>query len=282
MQVSPAQVYAQVLAIGGTTVQAQVAAALVDGVESDGDPTELSGGKGPAAGLFQYEPGTWLGQGGGQYAPVAQDASWQDQVAVFVHGTASNNFGVGGPDLVANSGDPNSASNPSYGYTGGPQTGSLGSGEARSVRSLGPSISQGGGGGAQVANVATAATGSSGGTGDELENILFLGNVNATSQQADALDTIRGDLTTIGFTPAQVSSLTNWAWGEITKNVDPTQIGLDLLTRPEFQQQFPFFTQVNQSLTSQGQQALSPSTYMQLTQQYIQAAQAGAAPRPGC
>ena len=121
---TPAQVYQQILADGGTLEQAQVGAALVSGVESDGDPTELSGGVGPAAGLFQYEPGTWAGQGGTAYAPVAQDATWQQQVEVFVHGTQGNNFGAWGPDLVANSGDPNSSSNPAYGYTGGPQAGS--------------------------------------------------------------------------------------------------------------------------------------------------------------
>jgi hypothetical protein len=55
---------------------------------------------------------------------VAQEASWQDQVAVFVKGTAGDNFGAWGPDLVANPGDPNSASNPNYGYQGAPQTGS--------------------------------------------------------------------------------------------------------------------------------------------------------------
>lgn len=113
----------QVLSDGGDNEQALVAAALVSGIESDGDPTELSGGVGPAAGLFQFEPGTWAGDGGSAYAPVAQDASWQDQVAVFLNATVGDNFHDWGPDLTGQ-GDPNSASNPSYSYSGLPEAGS--------------------------------------------------------------------------------------------------------------------------------------------------------------
>lgn len=112
-KVTPQQVIDQVHADGGSVLQQQVAAALVSGVESNGDPTELAGGIGPAAGLFQFEPGTWIGNGGGQYAPVAQDASWQDQVAVFVNATKGDNFGAWGPDLGG-----------SYGYSGPPKPGS--------------------------------------------------------------------------------------------------------------------------------------------------------------
>jgi hypothetical protein len=122
--VPPAAIAAQVIQDGGSTTQAWVAAALASGVESNGDPTELAGGTGPAAGLFQYEPGTWISNGGGQYAAVAQDATWQDQVAVFVKQTQGDHFGAWGPDLVANSGNPNDPSNSSYGYTGAPQAGS--------------------------------------------------------------------------------------------------------------------------------------------------------------
>lgn len=121
--VPAATVAQQVLNDGGDTEQAQVAAALVSGVESDGDPTELSGGVGPAAGLFQFEPGTWQGDGGGAFAPVAQDASWQDQVQVFLNATQGDNFHDWGPDLTGQ-GDPNSSSNPSYSYSGAPMAGS--------------------------------------------------------------------------------------------------------------------------------------------------------------
>lgn len=114
--VTAAQVVAEVKADGGDTTQQLVAAALVSGVESNGDPTELAEGIGPAAGLFQFEPGTWRSNGGSQYAPVAQDASWQQQVAVFVNATKGDNFGAWGPDLT---GKPNT-----YGYKGPPLPGS--------------------------------------------------------------------------------------------------------------------------------------------------------------
>lgn len=124
MQVPAPAVAAEVIRQGGDAQQAWVAAALVSGVESDGDPTELSGGIGPAAGLFQFEPGTWIGNGGGTYAPVAQGATWQQQVTVFLNATAGDSFRPWGPDVKANGGDPNSSSNPAYGYTGGVQAGS--------------------------------------------------------------------------------------------------------------------------------------------------------------
>jgi Transglycosylase-like domain len=124
MIVPPGAIAAQILQDGGSATQAVVGAALASGVESDGDPTELSGGIGPAAGLFQFEPGTWRGAGGGAYAPVAQEATWQQQVQVFVNDTKGNNFGAWGPDLVANSGDPNNPNNSAYGYSGAPQPGS--------------------------------------------------------------------------------------------------------------------------------------------------------------
>jgi hypothetical protein len=121
-----AAVAAQVVAYGGSATQAEVAAALVSGPESSpGDPIGvLSGGNGPAAGLFQYQPSTWLSNGGGQYAPTAGQATWQQQVAVFTHQTMGNHFGAWGPDLVANSGNPNDPNNPAYGYVGPPQAGS--------------------------------------------------------------------------------------------------------------------------------------------------------------
>jgi hypothetical protein len=127
---SAQQVYDEVLADGGSATQANVAAALVSGIESDGDPTELAGGKGPAQGLFQFEPGTWssaVASAGGAKSGLPGTvgaATWQQQVQAFVAYTKGNNFGAWGPDLVANSGDPNSSSNPAYGYAGAPQPGS--------------------------------------------------------------------------------------------------------------------------------------------------------------
>lgn len=234
MQVSPVQVYQEVLAQGGDQTQAQVAAALVSGIESNGDPTELSGGRGPAAGLFQYEPGTWIGQGGGKYAPVAQDASWQDQVAVFVNGTKGDNFGAWGPDLAANGGDPNSASNPNYGRTGGPEAGSkVGNIIAANSASWGAAApvdlsggGTGGGGGAAASATSTA-------TPTRTATVNGVAETG-TDAQINALETTQQLLDSYGL-----GSLTNWAWGEITSGADPTLVSLDLQNTPEFQARFP-------------------------------------------
>lgn len=113
--VTPAQVATQIAKDGGTPLQQYVGAALHSGVESGASAAvnELAGGVGPAAGLFQFEPETWIGNGGGQYADTAGDATWQDQVAVFVNATKGNNFGDWGPDLGGG-----------YGYSGAPMPGS--------------------------------------------------------------------------------------------------------------------------------------------------------------
>jgi cell wall-associated NlpC family hydrolase len=120
----------QIAKSGGTALQQQVGAALVSGIESNGSPTILAGGIGPAAGLFQFEPATWQSNGGGKYASVAQDATWQQQVQVFVNATKGDNFGAWGPDLGAN-----------YGYSGAPVPGSK---VADAISQLGTSIAQSG------------------------------------------------------------------------------------------------------------------------------------------
>lgn len=126
MRVPPAAVAAEIIRQGGTVEQAWVGATLVTGIESNGDPTELAGGVGPAQGLFQFEPGTWLGNGGGKNGIPAKvgDATWQQQVTVFINASKGNNFHDWGPDLSANPGNPNDPHNPAYHYTGPPQPGS--------------------------------------------------------------------------------------------------------------------------------------------------------------
>jgi hypothetical protein len=112
----PAGVANEVKVLGGTPLQGLVGAALVDGIESNGDPTILAGGRGPAGGLFQFEPGTWLSNGGGQYAGTTPQgmsgaiaATWEQQVQVFLNATRGDHFGAWGPDLGAG-----------YGYAGPP------------------------------------------------------------------------------------------------------------------------------------------------------------------
>ena len=136
--VSPEDIYSETLALGGSVLQADVATALASGIESGigggyGEPQslELSGGVGPAQGLFQFEPGTWTGGAGGGrngLPGTVAAASWQQQIQGFINdtgGPGGHNFGAWGPDVVADRGDPNSSSNPAYGYSGGVQSGSL-------------------------------------------------------------------------------------------------------------------------------------------------------------
>lgn len=286
MQVSPSQVYQQVLADGGTQLQGQVAAALVSGIESDGDPTELAGGRGPAAGLFQYEPGTWLGQGGGQYASVAQDASWQDQVKVFVHGTAGNNFGAWGPDLAPIRGDPNSASNSAYGYSGAPAPGSpvYNFIQANAASLGGPDLSSLAGDPSGYASLAAARAANPG--VDAYFNALT-GNTNApastglgaaqaagapgdTSTQGDAESQI-----VAGLTPYGLQGLAGWVWNELTSGKNQDQVGIDVQQTPEWLARFPGMAERQ----AKGLPAITPTQYLAYEDAVYNAAQAAGLPQ---
>lgn len=132
-----------------------------------------------------------------------------------------------------------------------------------------PSTSVGGGGSTAAApNTATGST--------QIGGVTYSG----TAQQTSALSTIEGELQTYGFTPDQVSQLTNWAWGEITNNVDPTQIAIDLQNQPAFQQQFPGFAPANAELNAKGLPAVSVQQYQQYQTQAMALAQAAGLP-PG-
>jgi hypothetical protein len=96
--VSATQVYQAVKAQGGSTEQALVAAALVSGIESNGqlndkNPTST------ASGLFQFLDTTWASNGGTAYAPTAGQANLEQQVAVFLKASSGNNFYPWAPDL---------------------------------------------------------------------------------------------------------------------------------------------------------------------------------------
>lgn len=97
-QVSGADVAQEVLAQGGSKAQAWVGAALVSGIESGGQVSDKNPSS-TACGLFQFLTTTWLSNGGGQYAPTACAAPWQDQVAVFLKASAGSNFYPWAPDL---------------------------------------------------------------------------------------------------------------------------------------------------------------------------------------
>lgn len=183
-------------------LQAQVAAALASGVESGigggyGRPQsqELSGGIGPAEGLFQFEPGTWTGGAGGgkNGLPSTVDAAtWQQQVQGFINdtgGPGGSNFGAWGPDLVAARGDPNSASNPAYGYSGAPQPGSevygiISKNAAAWAQNMEPGTAAG--------NPAGAITGSGGGGSPvTASTAAFGGPLNPANWTSEAIDALK-------------------------------------------------------------------------------------------
>lgn len=98
-QVTPQQVYQEVIAQGGTPMQAAVAGSMVTGFESNGtlndqNPTST------ASGLFQFLTTTWQGYGGGTYAPNAGSATFEQQVAIFIKAT-QHGFSDWAPDLGA-------------------------------------------------------------------------------------------------------------------------------------------------------------------------------------
>ena len=283
MQVSPQQVAAQVLADGGTSLQAQVAAALVSGIESDGDPTELAGGVGPAAGLFQFEPGTWQGNGGGAYSSVAQGASWQDQVKVFINASAGNNFHAWGPDLSPDRGDPNSASNSAYSYSGPPAPGSpvynwiqanggsIGAGPDLSGLANDPA-------GYQALAAARAANPAT----DAYFNALT-GGVSGTSQQA-AANAAPGDTSTQGDAISQITAtlqtyglgnMASWAWNEITAGKNSDQVLIDLQQTPQFEAAFPGMA----SRQKNGLPAITPAAYLTYEDDAYNKAQAAGLPK---
>lgn len=108
---TPGQVLQLVQQYGGGQAQQWVAAALHNGIESGAGASinELAGGIGPAAGIFQFEPGTWLGNGGGAFAGTqangmsgASVANAAQQVQVFINasgGRGGESFGAWGPDF---------------------------------------------------------------------------------------------------------------------------------------------------------------------------------------
>jgi hypothetical protein len=109
-QYSPAEVAAEVVSQGGTPQQAWVAAALVDGVESNGTLADKNPSS-TACGLFQFLDTTWQANGGP--GSSACGASLSDQVAVFIKASSGNNFYPWSPDLGGSyNGKPISAPSP--------------------------------------------------------------------------------------------------------------------------------------------------------------------------
>ena len=298
--VTPGQVYQQVISQGGSTTQAQVAAALVSGIESNGtlndqNPTST------ASGLFQFLDTTWDNYGGVSHAG---NATFQQQVAKFISesgGPGGNNFYAWAPDLggsyngsgtystiggqVAQVIQKDSASwgaaAPATNMTQADWAAHQAAGQAGGTQYLESLNSQQNSAGSTAA--ASGGTGAANQAGDETINIPGLGPETVTAQQASAYDTITADLTAYGFNTAQTAQLAQWAWGEITNNVDPTQVAIDLQTPGTlgysvFEQVYPGFVGANAQLTAQGLPAVSVQQYAQYQTQAQAMAQAAGLP----
>ena len=106
-----------------------------------------------------------------------------------------------------------------------------------------------------------------------------------TQGNVSALSTLESTLSQYGFSGTDLTTLTNWAWQELTTNTDPSQIVLDLQTPgsaayPIFEKQFPGYTAANQELIKAGLPAVSVSQYQQYETNAFAAAQAAGLP-PG-
>lgn len=77
------QLEALVAQAGGTPTQQEYLAGIAAGVESGGNPTAQNPTS-TASGLWQELTTTWLGSGGGKYAPTAKQASPLDQAIIAV------------------------------------------------------------------------------------------------------------------------------------------------------------------------------------------------------
>jgi len=274
--VTPTQVYQEVINQGGSQSQAQVAAALVSGIESNGELTDQNPTS-TASGLFQFLNTTWNNYAG---VSAAKDASFQQQVAKFISesgGPGGNNFYAWAPDL---GGSYNGSG--SYTTIGG-KVGQVISQDATSWGAAAPVPVTAG-----AASSTGASTSASNGatTGSAITGNITIpgvGNVGTTSQQQTAFDTLESNLSAYGFTPDQLNGpqgLLNWAWGEITNNVDPNQVAIDLQSQPAFIQQFPGFAAANQNLINSGNAAMSVAQYQSYQTTAEQLAQAAGLP-PG-
>jgi hypothetical protein len=113
------QLEALVAQAGGTPSQQTILAGIAEGVESGGNPTAQNPTS-TASGLWQELTSTWLGNGGGRYAPVAKEASPLDQAIVAVQQSV-NGYQPWAPDLGGNYYSSNPAlSNPQAPLPGSP------------------------------------------------------------------------------------------------------------------------------------------------------------------
>lgn len=90
-------------------------------------------------------------------------------------------------------------------------------------------------------------------------NQAFIDANKATTQNS-AIATINSNLSLLGL-PA---SLGAWAWGEIQKGADPTQVMLDMQATPEFQTRFPAIQQLrDRAAKGENVHVPTPGEYVQ-------------------
>ena len=267
---SPGQVYQEVLTQGGSTQQAQVAAALVSGIESNGqlndqNPTST------ASGLFQFLDTTWDNYGGVSHAG---NASFQQQVAKFISESAGNNFYAWAPDL----GGTYNGSGTLTTIAPGSKVGQFLaanptiSGEASGLASLTPAegqslkaaVAAGGGSylsalNAQNQTAANSSTASSGVPGD-------------TSASGSAISLIDTTLQQYGL-----GDLSNWAWTELTNGKNSDQIMLDLQNQPAYVNSI--FGQTNKARVANGLAPMTPTQILSYKDTAQTAAQAAGLPQ---
>ena len=110
------------------------------------------------------------------------------------------------------------------------------------------------------------------------------GDQNA-STQISAIGQMAATMSTYGIQGADLQNVVNWAWTEMTSNVDPSQVAIDFQTPGTqgyqvFEKYFPGFTAANQQLTSQGLKPVNVGQYQDYQTMATQLAQAAGLP-PG-
>lgn len=103
---------------GGTPTQQEYLAGIAAGVESGGNPTAHNPTS-TASGLWQELTTTWLGNGGGAYAPTAAQATPLDQAIVAVK-QSTGGYQPWAPDFGGAYGASGNAGNPQSPAAGSP------------------------------------------------------------------------------------------------------------------------------------------------------------------
>jgi hypothetical protein len=113
--------------------------------------------------------------------------------------------------------------------------------------------------GGAVTTDAVTGTGT-GGTNTNPQNSVQVGGQTYTGQtsQTSALSSITSTMGSYGFSGQDLKDITSFAWGEITGNVDPSQVVLDLQNLPVFDKRFPGLKE----RTAAGFDAMSVSDYL--------------------